>query len=161
MEKVNALEILREAMHIEKEGGKFYTRAAKVCRDRFAAEVFTRLAGDELNHLEKLELVYDNLAENSEWLVEMDLLNPGRKVLEATEVFDNDISPADDGLDQAGAIDRGIKAEEDSIRLYKKALEGCKGPNAGGTAVFKWLLDFEKGHLKELKELKQKLAGSD
>lgn len=157
MEQVNSLEVLREAMHIEKEGIRFYRRAAKGSKNRKTQDLFLRLAREELLHLEKLELVYDNLAENSEWLVDLDLSENEPKVLKDIEIFDADVE-VEEELDEFSALDRGIRAEEDSIRLYKKASEDFKGIRGGGHAIFTWLLAFEHEHLKSLRERRKELV---
>jgi len=135
-------------MQIERDGIRFYARAAKVCRDRKTQDMFTKLAADEVNHLEKLEMAYDNLAEHKEWLVGKDLLDSEPKKMKDLELFEEDISGED--LSEEEALKRGIKAEEDSIRLYKNAHESFEGQEGG--EIFKWLLEFERQHLQTLKK---------
>ncbi|MBD3387856.1 MAG: hypothetical protein GF416_02300 [Candidatus Altiarchaeales archaeon] len=156
MEQVNALEVLREAMKLEREGVKFYRRVAKCSRNKSSAEVFRKLADDELQHLEKLELVYDNLAENNEWLVMKDLMETRRE--SPPEVFDEDFH--DDEVDELSAVDMGIKAEEESIEHYKSALRECDLSDEEGCEIFKWLIDFEATHLRILKDLRRELSSS-
>ncbi|MFH0861419.1 MAG: ferritin family protein [Candidatus Altiarchaeota archaeon] len=156
MEPVNPLQVLRDAMHIEKEGIRFYRLASKASKDRKTQELFMRLAGEEHNPLEKLELVYDNLAENNEWLVDKDLLEGKKKVLKDLDIFNRDIGQEGD----MDALDRGIKVEDDSIILYQRAFDGFKESSNGRQSVFSWLLGFEKEHLKALKERRREIVGS-
>jgi len=159
VERVNSLQILREAMQIEKDGIRFYKKAVKASKNKRVEDLFRRLAADELDHLEKLEMVYDNLAENNEWLVDKDLMEAKPRTLEAAAVFENDIA-AEDDMDELEALGRGIKAEEDSIVLYKKALGECQ-TDGRGCVIFKWLLDFEKNHLKLLRDMRKEIVASD
>ncbi len=156
MERVNALEILREAMELEKDGIKFYSKTAKSCKDADIESVFKQLAEDELNHLEKLELLYDSLAENNEWLVMQDMMDEGSRKLEDTDLFEEDFECED--VSELEAIDRGIKAEKDSIEFYRKALTECRVEAEKGCELFKWLGDFERGHLRLLKEHRKALV---
>jgi len=160
MRQTNALDVIRQAMHIEKEGIRFYTRVSNAAKSKAVSELFRKLARDELLHLEKLELVHDSLAENNEWLVEKDLMDASPRKLDATGLFDSDLSGLGD-MDELEAVEAGIKAEKDSILLYTKAMEACKSWDERGCSIFKWLLAFERGHLGELKELRRSLVGSD
>ena len=121
MEQVNALEVIREAMELEKEGVKFYRKAAKCAKSKGTEKVFNQLSDDEFKHLEKLELVYDNLAENNEWLVMKDLMESDRG--ETPDIFNEDFD--EEEIDELEAVELGIKAEEDSIRFYRDAYEKC------------------------------------
>jgi rubrerythrin len=153
MASSNALEVIREAMHIEKEGMRFYRKVAKYSKDRKTAGLFKQLAHDELTHLERLEAVFNSLVENNEWMAEKDLMDVKTDVLKEKDLFDSDVSDEGGEFDEFDAVERGIKAEEDSIALYRKATQECQANGEqGGCAVFKWLLEFEKGHLKLLKE---------
>lgn len=154
MERVNALEALREAMRIEKEGIHFYTRSAKLAKNRDVSDLFHTLAEQELEHLEKLELVYDNLAENNEWMVMKDLMESG-KGKDVPDIFEGE---ADEDLDEISAIDVAIRAEEESIEFYKGVFEECEKTSENGCEIFSWLIGFEKEHLKMLKNVRKTLT---
>jgi rubrerythrin len=159
MNTVNSLEVLREAMQLEKDGVRFYLRAAKACKHKRTKALFKGLANDELNHLEKLELVYDNLATNNEWLVDEDILDTKPKLMKDLEAFEEDIQ-IEGGWDEQKALEHGIKAEEDSIRLYQSALNEFSNER-GGAAIFKWLLSFERDHLLRLQKRRSQIGRSD
>lgn len=158
MEQVNALEVLREAMNLEKEGIKFYSRASHSAKKEAAKSLFKQLADDELKHLEKLELVYENLSQNEEWLVLKDLLESGKGKGASPDIFDEDFD--EEEVDELSAIEMGIKAEEDSIKFYKTALKSCDVWGERGCEIFKWLVDFEKGHLSTLKKRRAQITPS-
>jgi Fur family ferric uptake transcriptional regulator len=61
VEAVFARDALRMAIATERSGLAFYTRAAKLARDARGREVFRRLAGEEQEHLAKLEARYREL----------------------------------------------------------------------------------------------------
>jgi Fur family ferric uptake transcriptional regulator len=60
---VFARDALRVAIATERSGLTFYTRAARLARDARGREVFERLAGEEREHLGKLEARYAELVE--------------------------------------------------------------------------------------------------
>jgi len=156
MEKSNILEIFRDAMNLERDGVKFYRKAAKHSKNQKAVEVFKKLADDELQHLESLEVTYDKLVKENEWMVMKDMATPQSKELKTEDVFEDE--PVNEQYDEADAVERGINAEKDSIALYEKAQKECNIDDAGKCDVFKALVDFEKEHLKALKELKGKMV---
>jgi len=158
MEKINVLEILREAMDLEREGMRFYHKAAKHAEDKRAKEVFKILADEEMMHFEELELVFDQFCEQDEWMVEKDLSEAEPvKELDTESVFNED--GMDQAMDDMAAIDLGIEAEKKSIDLYKTALSDCKlNEHEKGCKIFSWLIDFEKEHLKRLKSLRRDLS---
>jgi rubrerythrin len=159
MGQLNSLELLRESMRVEHDGIMFYRKAARLSKTRPVQKLFKKLADEELNHLEKLELVYDSLAETDEWLVDKDLLESAPKNLKDVEAYEEEIQ-FDNDLDELGMIERGIRAEEDSIRLYRKAMEDCKSGDKRGCIMFDWLIKLEKGHLAALKDMRNAVVGS-
>ena len=157
MGTANPLELLRQAMDLEREGMKFYSKASKCARDRKVAELFRRLSAEEGTHFEMLEQVHDHLARNNEWLVMKDLMEQGDRVVLHADIFASDVPCGE--LDDLAAIALGIKAEEDSIRFYREAFDGCHVGNKGGCEVFKWLVDFEREHLRTLTKIRRLTAG--
>jgi rubrerythrin len=159
MEHVNELEILREAMQIESDAVRFYKQAAKCCSaNKKTEEVFKQLAEEEMQQLDKLEVLYDNLVENKEWLVMQDLMDSQHRKMEELKVVEEDLD--DEEFDEVTAIDTGIKAEEDSIKFYKEAMRECETGDVRGCEVFKWLVDLEKDHLKRLKDREKEIEDS-
>jgi len=143
---VNALEALREAMELEHEGYKFYSKAAQACGDdNETREIFKKLARDEKKHIESLELIYDTLSQENRWLVMQDLLHDGMNI-EEPDIFDEEV---DEDLTPVEALKRGIESEEQAVEFYHKLFQECEDTN--GCEIFKWLVDFEKDHVKTLK----------
>ncbi len=160
MEKINVLEILREAMDLEREGMRFYHKAEKHVQNQKVKDVFKILAADEMRHFEDLELVFDHLCQKEEWMVERDLSEAEpTKELETETVFDED--GMDNAISEMKAIDLGIDAENRSIDMYKRALSECQlNEHEKGCKIFSVLIGFEKDHLRILKELKVEMKSS-
>ncbi|MBD3262355.1 MAG: hypothetical protein GF334_11940, partial [Candidatus Altiarchaeales archaeon] len=75
------------------------------------------------------------------------------KQLPEFNAFEQDIK--DEQLEEDTALDIGVKAEEDSIDFYRKAGTECQDER--GCEIFRWLEDFEKKHLKQLRQREKKL----
>ncbi len=156
MEHHNILEILRDAMELEREGARYYTKAAKHTKLDSSRKVFKKLAVDEMSHLDKLEQVFDEFCENNEWMVEADVALPVSKELDTSDVFEEDKIAGE--FDETQAVELAISAEKNSINLYRTALKECKPEHAAGCKLFKWLVEFEKTHVEELKKLKAEIS---
>ncbi|MBU0762647.1 MAG: ferritin family protein [Candidatus Altiarchaeota archaeon] len=155
MEHHNILEILRDAMDLEREGAKFYNKAAKHSKSELVKDIFKRFAQDEMNHFDKLEMLFDEYCENNEWMVEADVAKSPDKELETSNVFDD--RKLDAEFNELEAVEIALKAEHESMELYRTALNECGQEFDAGCALFKWLIDFEKQHIAELKKLKSEL----
>ena len=158
MEHHNVLEILRDAMDLEREGAKFYKKAAKTCKNQDVSDLFKMLSEEEMMHFDQLEVLFDEFCENNEWMVEADIASTPKKELDFdNEVFDEE--DLDHDFNEIEAINLGIEAENHAIKLYTTALEECNLEHRKGCEIFQWLIDFEKSHLHQLKDLKKKLKG--
>jgi rubrerythrin len=160
MGNLNSLEILRESMEVVHSTVKFYRQGGKLITSNPLKAIFSRFAEDELNHLEKLEFVYDSLAENDEWLVDKDLLETAPSKLKKVGAIgeDRDLSEC---LTESDIVEHGIKLESDSIKLFKEAHKDCSKGDRRGCIVFKWLIKTKADHLTTLKEVHERLTKSD
>ena len=64
----DALGILRRVIQIEREGHKFYMRAAETTQDQKGRETFRSLGNDEQNHLNLIKRQYKSLAQKNRWV---------------------------------------------------------------------------------------------
>jgi Fur family ferric uptake transcriptional regulator len=140
---VFARDALRIAVATERSGRDFYTRAARIMKDRRAREVFEKLGTEEVEHLYKLEARYKQLlAENP--------------ALEAQPTF-LFFKGAANGLFAAGteelakieddrqALLIGIRCERGSHKFFKKY--GERFEESEGRRVFLEFADEEREHL--------------
>jgi len=141
-EAVFARDALRIAVATERSGLEFYSRAAKLTRDGRGRRVFERLAGEEGEHLSKLEARYREL------LAE----HPGLEA-EPTFLF---FKGAAQGLFAAGvdelrngdgraALLIGIRCERGSHQFFKRY--GERFEESEGKRIFLEFADEEREHL--------------
>jgi Fur family ferric uptake transcriptional regulator len=139
---VFARDALRIAIATERSGLEFYTRAARMARDARGKKVFAKLAGEEEEHLGKLETRYRELVAE----------HPGIEA-EPTFLF---FKGAAQGLFAAGteelkkgggdrqALLVGIRCERGSHQFFKKY--GERFEESEGKRIFLEFADEEKVH---------------
>lgn len=155
-----ARDALRIAIATERSGLEFYTRAARITRDARARRVFQRLAGEEEEHLGKLETRYEELLAKDPELESRPtfLFFKGA----ANGLFAAGADELIDGLDDLKALMIGIRCERGSHRFFKRY--GERFEDSEGKQIFLEFADEEREHLellmKEYRILQQRRSTS-
>jgi len=152
----NALEIFEIAEQIERNGVKFYTRAADITKSSVSKKMFLELADMEREHEETFADMRKQISTKQTELVTFDPANEASLYLQAVadgHVFDlnKDAAGQLSGKEQAGDIlQMAIEAEKDSIVFYL----GIKN-FVSAEAVKKKIEDIiseEQGHIVTLSQ---------
>jgi Fur family ferric uptake transcriptional regulator len=143
IDAVFARDALRIAIATERSGLTFYTRAAKVARDRRGRSVFEKLAGEEREHLGKLETRYRQLVEADPTLESQPTF------LFFKGAVNGLFAAGADELTKKGAGDRhalriGIRCERASHRFFKRY--GERFEESEGKRIFLEFADEEREH---------------
>ncbi len=156
----NALEILKIAMNIEKEGEYFYRRCVKVNSEQEVKKLFEELQNDEQEHYEYFKRLLEIFDEDDQSITRDYLFDPEvnkyLKALVNTNIFPDEEEITDDiakNLDEA--IEVGIKAEKNSLLLYNELIK-VEDDNFTIEALEKLIIE-EKRHLIKLEELKNNI----
>ena len=154
MDNSKTLNILKTAILMEKRGHSFYSTVAANASDPGISHVFTVMADEETKHVKFLSDQYIAFEKEKTFKkVDLpDLAQEGFATLILTEEMKEKISSA--GF-EAAAISAAIDFEKKSIEVYSKQAESSADTNE--IALFKWLADWEKGHLRILSELDNEL----
>lgn len=154
METPKALEILKMAILMEKRGHAFYAKVAEQTPDPEIRHIFLTMADEETKHVKFLAeqyVAYEK--EHSFKKVELpDLANEGFATLILTEDMKNKISSA--GF-EAAAIAAAIDFEKRAIDVYARQADISTDPNE--QALYRWLSEWESGHLKVLSDMDNEL----
>ncbi len=125
----SGLEIIKMAISMEEEGMAYYTNGAKYT-DSELKDFLLQAAAQEKIHKEKFLTLYNNLAEKKENMEEDYLFDSDvsayLKALVENQVFDKKAQPEDAFKDIKSAAANALKAEETTVALYSKMLEGAK-----------------------------------
>jgi len=155
MWRKNILRDLRCIMEIKRRSIKEFREAAKKTRDRRWAKNFDMLASYEYNRLESVELAYENLVENNDWLVLRDLFDEGPKPMEIgtlkREVKQGKDSPDHETL--KSTLEQGKKM----VSLYEDIISDYEHSFKKGIPLMKWLKDQAQEYVDLLEYLKKGL----
>jgi len=136
MDTTKAIDILKQAILLEKRGYAFYSRVAEQAQDPDIKNIFTIMANEETTHVKFLSEQFANYGKNNEFLkVPLpDLANEAISNLVLTEEIKMKIAAA--GF-EAAAISAAIDMEKRAIEIYSKQAVAAVDPNE--KALYAWL----------------------
>ena len=150
------LEILKNAILMERQGKAFYEHVASSTKSDAVRNIFAFMAKEEQLHIDQLSEQYLHfLKDNSFKVKEFPMGNTGfvEKIL--TKGICNQISVASF---EAAAISAAIDFENKAIEVYTQSALGAQ--EAAQRAIFSWLAEWEKGHHRILNQLNDELKES-
>ena len=141
-----ARDALRVAIATERSGRDFYSRAARLTKDKRGKKVFEQLAGEEKEHLATLEARYAELLRQDPDLESRPtfLFFKGA----ANGLFAAGAEQLSKGMNDREALMIGIKCERGSHRFFKRY--GEKFEDSEGKQIFLEFADEERVHLELL-----------
>ena len=154
MSEDRTVEILKNAILLEKRGKAFYQKVAQQASGKAVKAFFETMADEEVKHVKILADQYKAYQENQQF-------NPGNyseehgremasKVI--TTQLKEEISAA--GY-EAAAISAAMSMEKNAISLYQNRADETNDPNE--KALYKWLAEWEEQHLHFLSEIDNEL----
>jgi len=141
-----ARDALRIAIATERSGLEFYSRAARLTKDRRGRRVFERLAGEERTHLATLEARYQQLLQQDAQLESRPTFLFFRGA--AHGLFAAGADQLTAGVDDRQALLIGIRCERGSHRFFKRY--GERFEDSEGKQIFLEFADEERTHLELL-----------
>ncbi len=145
-ELVFSRDALRIAIATERSGREFYARAARMTKDARGRRIFEKLAGEEDDHLERLENRYKQILASDPQLESYPtfLFFKGA----ANGLFAAGTEQLTKGVDDKQALMIGIKCERGSHRFFKRY--GERFEESEGKRIFLEFADEERQHLELL-----------
>lgn len=149
-----ALEILKEAILLERRGRAFYQKVADQAQNEAVREFFETMVAEENHHMHILTEQLKSYQSDQTFasLSKEDAQSQPLPDMVLSEEVKKQIAAADF---EAAAISAAMLMEERAVKLY--------GERAAATgddqekALYQWLTDWEKGHLAFLSNLDQEL----
>jgi rubrerythrin len=165
-----ALAVIRQAIHNEVTGRRFYDDAAFYCVDPWAKETFAQLATEEERHIHLLLVEYESLETRGRW-IEAGAALERAPAIDITHIsfaqdqagpvlFPSQAAPGeavDRRADDLAALALGIDMELAAIDLYKREKETAS--QAAAREAYAFLVEEEQRHYEELKRQWERLAG--
>lgn len=145
-----ALNILKEALLLERRGHAFYQKVADQTRSAAIREFFETMADEELRHIQILSTQFKAYAETKQF----GALDTGAKDSRplAQQILSAELKAQIAGADfEAAAVSAAILMEERAVKLYGERAQAAT--EAQEKALYQWLADWERGHLAFLVDL--------
>ncbi|MFH1220250.1 MAG: ferritin family protein [Candidatus Eisenbacteria bacterium] len=133
---------MKTAIEMEKSGHRFFTDAARQVKHEVGRKLFSRLASEELIHLQVFEKIFSALASGTDWKKAVAGVEPARRMTS----FD-DARKEFEAVDLSVELDflrKALDLERKAIGFFERAAR--EAGTAGAREVFTQILDQEQGH---------------
>lgn len=155
MDKFNIIEITKIAMDMEKEGQKFYDKAAELARDEKISSIFMLLSEQEKRHAELFSGLHKMLSEinnlSDEYLYDESVSVYLRAIVDNKVFKKSELDNIKNMDSMKDALRIGINSEKNSILFYSEIIKNSKSSEVLGTLSL--ILEEEKKHLVDLTNL--------
>ncbi len=150
----NTLEILKQAIMIEKRGYAFYHKVAEQAPDKDVKSFFESMAQEELSHIKILTSQFQIY--NKKGKFDSGLFDENEEIKLTFSILDSNIMKkiAAAGF-EAAAISASIALEQRSIDVYSNQAKEATDPEE--KKLYTWLATWESHHLKMLMEIDRAL----
>lgn len=154
------LEGLRIAVEIERRGGDFYRRAARITRDEETRTFLNDLAADEETHMREFARLCEGVRAQSNQAYAPEE-SAYLSAVAADVVFTDGLRGlARTGLESPRAIvQHAIQSEKDSILFYGEMAALTR--DDGARSLFKDIIAQEKMHLSRLQRMLNEQSGKE
>jgi rubrerythrin len=154
MTEDQTLEILKNAILLEKRGQAFYSKVARQTSGKAVKEFFEILADEEESHIQILSDQFKSYQDKQNFdpgdYPDDEETGVASAVL--TRQLQEEISAADY---EAAAISAAMAMEENAIKLYSERAEKARDSNE--KALYNWLANWERQHLHFLSAIDREL----
>lgn len=152
-----ALDILKEAILLERRGRAFYQKVAAQATNEAVREFFETMVAEENNHMDILGAQLKSYRANHEFapLNDADTQSQPLPDLVLSDEVKQQLATADF---EAAAISAAMLMEERAVKLYSE--RAVATGDANEKALYQWLSNWEKGHLSFLADLDKDLKAA-
>ncbi len=155
MNSEKAVDILKQALLIEKKGKAFYRQVAGAAQHPEVKQFFETMAEEEVRHIEILSDQFRAYHENRRF-ASLNYDSDAEKSAVAN-VLTQDLVEAMQAADfEAAAVTAAVAMEKNAIKLY--ATRAAEATDPEEKALYEWLTRWEKSHLTFLAELESELT---
>lgn len=154
MDESRSLDVLKEAILLEKRGRAFYLKVAEQSQQTAVKAFFELMAEEEEKHAAVLYEQFRSFQDHHQFKATVleNSESDGSPDPVLSDAIKNRISAADF---EAAAISAALAMEERAVKLYSSRAESASDPNE--KALYRWLTEWERGHMRLLEELDREL----
>ncbi|MBI5579893.1 MAG: ferritin family protein [Deltaproteobacteria bacterium] len=155
MNEDKTLEILKNAILLEKRGHAFYAKVAQQTSAEAVKQFFSLMAEEELNHVRVLSEQFKNHRAGKKF-------TPGASAADATfktaaSILTQDLKRQISAADyEAAAIAAAMSMEKNAIQVY--ASRAAEAQDATEKSFYEWLAKWETEHLNFLSRLDKEIT---
>ena len=150
----SAVDILKEAILLERRGKAFYTTVARQSQSEAARKIFEMMAAEEDEHINFLSKQFAYYDKNKEFMKS----DAVEDVDDATvmEILSEEIKKQVNAASfEAAAISAAMDFETRAVKVYSDRAESATDPNE--KEMYQMLADWEKGHHYWLHKINEEL----
>ncbi|MGD2270180.1 MAG: ferritin family protein [Desulfobacterales bacterium] len=157
MSENTALDILKNAILLERRGKAFYSKIAAETDSDAVKQFFGMMADEEDTHIRILSDQYKAYHNNQKF-------RPGdysgqHPVDVASEILTREMKKQISAAEfEAAAISAAMALEKNAVRLYADRAEASEDP--AEKALYRWLADWEHQHLNFLADIDRQITES-
>ena len=149
----NKLDILKGAILLEHRGKALYESVVQSSASQAVKDLFSFLAKEEDKHIEVLTSQFVQIKKGTPFdLAEVDLTAPPSHENIMTDKIITQVSGA--GY-EAAAISAALEFEKNAVTFYSQQESAADSEEE--KKLFKWLTEWEKGHMEMLADLDNQL----
>ena len=155
-EAQKVLEILQNAMNMEKDGREFYLKAAQDSKSRLPQNLFEVLAKEEIVHQEVISEIYEAIKSGNQW---PDVSITPVHSENAENIFSaalKDPQQQKVASDDLEAVGIALKMEEKSFKLYSRRAKESDNPIE--MEFYRALAHEEQKHITSLRDTEEYLT---
>lgn len=154
MSEDKAVEILKNAILLEKRGNAFYSQVAQHTSGKAVKKFFEMMADEEVKHIKILSDQFKAYQDKKRF--DPGNFNDDHSIGIASNVLTEDLKAEIAAADyEAAAISAAMSMEERAIKIYSARAEEAKDSNE--KALYEWLARWETQHLKFLSDIDREL----
>ncbi len=146
-----SLEVIKQALLLEKRGKSFYSKVAEHTQHASVREFFETMAEEEQGHIHALLKQYKAMKERGRF--ESGSFDESVDIRAAADqVLNQEIISKINGADyESAAISAAISMEERAVKIYSERAESAV--DAEEKKLYAWLSRWERAHLHQLLEI--------
>ena len=146
-----SLEIIKQALLLEKRGKSFYSKVAEHTQHAAVRDFFEAMAEEEQSHIHALLKQYKAMKERGRF--EAGSFNEVEDIRNtADQVLNQEVIKQIGGADyESAAISAAISMEERAVKIYSERAESAEDEEE--KKLYSWLTRWERAHLHQLLEI--------
>lgn len=151
------IDVLKEAILLERRGKAFYRKVADQSDNPDIKGFFEAMAAEEGRHIDILESQFASYVQNQRFepLSSQDRQSQSTAGLVLTDAVKEQIAAAEF---EAAAISAAMLMEEKAVSVYSDRAAAARDP--AEETLYLWLADWERGHLSYLVQLDRQIKES-